>query len=294
MEKTDFNNRRSGGGCYVPQTPLDEGRLIGKRDRKLIGKREQKLIEDYDKAPVAAATAPLEVPEPKRNSWFGWWVAGFVALVAVGLCLLFATKNSDFGGRNTASNLLGNNLKANIAADADANTTASGYNTGNGNSVARRQVKIIKRIPAASAATAATTTASAATATTATTAAYGSYPVATKALIDQYADNAATADYIYYFGNDKSAVPANAALDEIARKAEATGAEITVTAYASEVGSPAYNEQLSQKRAGNIADYLVAHGVDASHVKVKASGATDRFGGDAFNRRADITVDYAG
>lgn len=262
MEKTEFNNRRSGEGCYVPQTPLDEGRLIGKRDRKLIGKREQKLIEDRCEAPIAAAAAPLEVPEPKRNSWFGWWVAGFVALVAVGLCLLFATKDSDFGGRNTASNLLGNNLKANIAADA--------------------------------AATAATTAASAATATTATTAAYGAYPMATKALIDQYADNAATADYIYYFGNDKSAVPANAALDEIARKAEATDAEITVTAYASEVGSPAYNEHLSQKRAENITDYLVAHGVDASHVKVKASGATDRFGSDAFNRRADITVDYAG
>lgn len=294
MEKTDFNNRRSGEGCYVPQTPLDEGHLIGKRDRKLIGKREQKLIEDRCEAPIAAAAAPLEVPEPKRNSWFGWWVAGFVALVAVGLCLLFATKDSDFGGRNTASNLLGNNLKANIAADANGNTTADGYNAGNGNSVARRQVKIIKRIPAASAATAATTAASATTATTATIAAYGAYPVATKALIDRYADNAATADYIYYFDNDKSAVPANAALDEIARKAEATGAEITVTAYASEVGSPAYNEQLSQKRAENIADYLVAHGVDASHVKVKASGATDRFGGDAYNRRADITVDYAG
>lgn len=99
-------------------------------------------------------------------------------------------------------------------------------------------------------------------------------------------------DYIYYFSNDKSAVKNNRMLNDLAVKAENSDADIVITAYASTVGNAAYNKKLSQKRADNVASYLVAHGVDKDHIKVVSNGATTNYGDDAHNRRANIHVVY--
>lgn len=106
---------------------------------------------------------------------------------------------------------------------------------------------------------------------------------------DEFIEN-----YVYYFGNDKSAVTNNSVLDNLAAKAEKNNADIEITAYASMVGNSGYNQRLSEKRAANVASYLVAHGVPKNHIKVVSNGQTQSFGDDAHNRRADIHVVYPG
>ncbi len=101
-------------------------------------------------------------------------------------------------------------------------------------------------------------------------------------------------DYVYYFGNDKSAVVDNSRLNQVADKIEETGADVVVTAYASQVGNENYNKNLSEKRANNVANYLVAHGVPVDHVKVVSNGETTNYGDEAHNRRANIHVVYPG
>lgn len=106
---------------------------------------------------------------------------------------------------------------------------------------------------------------------------------------DEFIEN-----YVYYFGNDKSAVTDNSVLDNLALKAEKNNADIEITAYASMVGNSDYNQRLSEKRAANVASYLVAHGVPKDHIKVISNGQTQSFGDNAHNRRADIHVVYPG
>lgn len=101
-------------------------------------------------------------------------------------------------------------------------------------------------------------------------------------------------EYVYYFGNDKSLVPDNIVLNQLADKVEETGADITVTAYASTVGNADYNKNLSTKRADNVAKYMIAHGVPSNHIKIVPSGETSDYGDDAHNRRANIHVVYPG
>ncbi|MDE6532179.1 MAG: OmpA family protein [Muribaculaceae bacterium] len=106
--------------------------------------------------------------------------------------------------------------------------------------------------------------------------------------------NSLPTEYVYYFGNDKSAVPSNAVLDQVADNVEETGADVVVSAFASKTGNTSYNKALSEKRANNVANYLIAHGVPKSHVKVVPYGASTAFGDDAHNRRANIHVEYPG
>lgn len=105
------------------------------------------------------------------------------------------------------------------------------------------------------------------------------------------------ANIIYYFGNNESTVADNnSVLNQAAADVAASGADVTVTAYASNVGNPAYNEELSERRAKNVAAYLVAHGVPKNHVKVVGTGESESFGNGnpAYNRRANIHIDYNG
>lgn len=98
--------------------------------------------------------------------------------------------------------------------------------------------------------------------------------------------------FVYFFSNNKTTVTDSRTLESIAETAASTGADVTVTGYASETGSTAYNKAISEERAENIAEFLEEHGVDTDHIKVVSGGATDRFGDAAHNRRADITVEY--
>jgi OOP family OmpA-OmpF porin len=77
------------------------------------------------------------------------------------------------------------------------------------------------------------------------------------------------------FGFDQSTVrpEGRAALDTLAREAQGTRFEvITVEGHTDRLGSTAYNQALSQRRAEVVKAYLVAAGLDASKVNAVGKG----------------------
>ncbi|HYA21127.1 MAG TPA: OmpA family protein [Burkholderiales bacterium] len=50
---------------------------------------------------------------------------------------------------------------------------------------------------------------------------------------------------------------------------------VTVTGYTDRLGSPAYNQKLSEKRAQVVADYLVSHGVHAHKIEAVGKGESN-------------------
>lgn len=95
---------------------------------------------------------------------------------------------------------------------------------------------------------------------------------------------------IYLFAYDSSTIAENPELTAIAQSAVKSGNTLDVKAYTDEHGRDAYNKRLSERRARAVGDYLVAHGVPASKVKVKGMGATHAYADDAHDRRAEVTV----
>ena len=64
-----------------------------------------------------------------------------------------------------------------------------------------------------------------------------------------------------------------------------------VNGYAdSATGKPAYNQQLSEKRAATVADELVKMGVNRDNITTKGNGGVDELSPVSFNRRATVTV----
>ena len=296
MKKTCHYNPRSGDTCRVSQHLSPEERLISRREMLMIEDHGEEMLFIEEDAPVRKVVA---VEEPrKKKGWFGWWAAALLALLAVGAVIYFATRSRD-----------GATGKPAYAYNVNSNT--------NEDAAAKRKVIVLRKITvqkngqnaAANAATAkSATAANLAGINTAASAyaniptvainsgsnAYVNAPIASKAAVDAAAASDRTVDYLYYFGNDKSAVADNVILDEIAAQAKAADADITITAHASNTGTTAYNMELSEDRAENLADYLIAHGVKADNIHIEAAGATDQFGSAPLCRRADILVDYAG
>lgn len=71
---------------------------------------------------------------------------------------------------------------------------------------------------------------------------------------------------------------------------------VEVAGYTDSVGSDAYNQTLSQDRAGAVADYLVGQGVQRARLEVIGMGksnpvaSNDTDAGRALNRRVEIRV----
>jgi len=71
---------------------------------------------------------------------------------------------------------------------------------------------------------------------------------------------------------------------------------VKVTAYTDSVGTDAYNDRLSERRAKVVADYLTTHGMAANKIETKALGKRDPVAnnqteeGRAENRRAVVVV----
>ncbi len=93
---------------------------------------------------------------------------------------------------------------------------------------------------------------------------------------------------VYLFAYDSSDIPETPQLSAIAKQAARNGRKVDVAAYTDSNGNAAYNQRLSQRRARAVADYLVAHGVDASKVTYHGEGPTDNYGNDMQDRRAEI------
>ena len=81
------------------------------------------------------------------------------------------------------------------------------------------------------------------------------------------------------FGFDKAALKAEGkvALDEAAAKIKANPEikAVVVTGHTDKIGSDAYNQKLSEKRAKQVAEYLVAQGVDSSIITSVGKGESE-------------------
>ena len=73
-------------------------------------------------------------------------------------------------------------------------------------------------------------------------------------------------------------------------------AKISVVGFTDNIGSDAYNQRLSERRAQAVKDYLVAHGADAARIEASGRGKNDPVAdnktekGRAKNRRVEIQV----
>lgn len=81
------------------------------------------------------------------------------------------------------------------------------------------------------------------------------------------------------FGFDKAALKeeGRAALDDAAAKIKANPEikAVVVTGHTDKIGSDAYNQKLSEKRAKQVADYLVAQGVDSALITATGKGESE-------------------
>jgi OOP family OmpA-OmpF porin len=81
------------------------------------------------------------------------------------------------------------------------------------------------------------------------------------------------------FGFDKAKLKdeGKAALDEAAAKIKANPEikAVIVTGHTDRIGSDAYNQKLSERRAKQVADYLVAQGVDSSLITATGKGESE-------------------
>jgi OOP family OmpA-OmpF porin len=74
------------------------------------------------------------------------------------------------------------------------------------------------------------------------------------------------------------------------------GLKVSVEGYTDSIGSDAYNQKLSERRAMAVKDYLVQHGIDGSRIstigfgKSKPVASNETAAGRAKNRRADVTA----
>lgn len=104
----------------------------------------------------------------------------------------------------------------------------------------------------------------------------------------------AATDYVVFFDHASPSLTSDdtKVLDAYAQKylqAQATD-KIQVGAYASVEGADGFNQQLSQKRAKAVLDYLVKQGVPADKIVATGHGRTSEFSKDDLrqNRRATI------
>jgi OmpA-OmpF porin, OOP family len=88
-----------------------------------------------------------------------------------------------------------------------------------------------------------------------------------------------TVDAAKLFGYDKASLQAEgkAALDEAAAKIKAAPEikTVIVTGHTDRIGSDAYNQKLSERRANQVKDYLAAQGVDAAIIEAVGKGESE-------------------
>ncbi|MCY1403044.1 Outer membrane porin F [compost metagenome] len=106
-------------------------------------------------------------------------------------------------------------------------------------------------------------------------------------------------DVLFEFNSARLTASDKTRLDKIATrlKQEAPSARLAVSGHTDSVGSDAYNQKLSQKRAQSVTDYLIESGVPRSNfVSVTGMGESQPIAdnstadGRAMNRRVEIKI----
>lgn len=85
-----------------------------------------------------------------------------------------------------------------------------------------------------------------------------------------------SADTLFRYGSDQLRAEGVAPLDQFANDAgRFTIEHITVTGYTDRLGTPEFNRQLSERRAGTVRDYLVRKGLSADKFEVRGKGSAE-------------------
>jgi len=97
---------------------------------------------------------------------------------------------------------------------------------------------------------------------------------------------------LFDFDDDRLTTPAalDGALAEIARR---PGARVTVEGHTDELGSAAYNQRLSERRAEAVVEYLIGRGVARERLVVRGLGESRPVasGHDEVSRRSNRRVE---
>lgn len=108
-----------------------------------------------------------------------------------------------------------------------------------------------------------------------------------------------TGTTLFGFDSDQLLRTAERKLDRVAEVLSSVEEPLILEGYTDSVGNAQYNEQLSERRATAVKDYLVARGVDAERIRVEARGELDPVApndspeGRALNRRVELVLPTA-
>jgi outer membrane protein OmpA-like peptidoglycan-associated protein len=86
---------------------------------------------------------------------------------------------------------------------------------------------------------------------------------------------------------------------EVLKDLPASAGKVVVEGHTDSVGDPAYNQDLAERRAETVRDYLISHGVEGATVKIESAGSdlpvadNATAEGRAKNRRVEIQVEPA-
>jgi len=103
-----------------------------------------------------------------------------------------------------------------------------------------------------------------------------------------------------HFAFDKSELrpEARSTLDEAARVLrDKQGVTVAITGHTDSTGSDSYNQDLSERRAQSVHDYMVAQGINANRLRVYGRGESEPIGmnqtgeGRAENRRVEFVIE---
>ena len=83
------------------------------------------------------------------------------------------------------------------------------------------------------------------------------------------------ADALFDFNKSTLRPEGKAKIDEVVAKANSLNLEVVIAVgHADRIGSAAYNQKLSEKRAASVKDYVVSKGIPANKVYTEGKGST--------------------
>jgi OOP family OmpA-OmpF porin len=86
------------------------------------------------------------------------------------------------------------------------------------------------------------------------------------------------ADPLFGFDQDSIGAEARKKLDELIQQLKGIPyGEVITLGYADPIGTEAYNQKLSERRAASVTRYLVSNGIPRAKIRVEARGETEEF-----------------